>query len=137
MDYRIDGSFILVVGKDGEGLEDVARALKEAGDTPNIMAAVSATGMLRRIKLGYWDGEKYLKHSFEQPMELLGISGFISKNADPFYHFHLTLADREGRVWRGHLLEAEVCNTLELFLLGGSLRVKRVPVGRLKLISLE
>ncbi len=137
MNYRIDGSFILAIGKDGEKLEEVARALKEAGDTPAAMAVVSATGMLRRIKLGYWDGEKYLEHSFKEPMELLGISGFISKDADPFYHFHLTLADREGRVWGGHLLQAEVCNTLELFLLGGALRIKRVPVGKLKLITLE
>ncbi len=137
MKYKVEGSVILAVGEDGDSLHEVARLLKESGDTPSTMVVTSATGMLRKIKMGYWDGEKYLEHSFEEPMELLGISGFIARDAEPFYHFHLTLADREGRVWGGHMMEAEVCNTLELFLIGTSLRIKRVPVGNLKLISLE
>ncbi len=137
MQYRIKDSLVVAVGRDGENLLEVATALKQAQDTPLTMVVLSATGMLRKVKMGYWDGEKYLEHIFEEPMELLGISGFISKTADPFYHFHLTLADREGRVYGGHFLEAEVCNTLELFLMGSSLGIKRAPVGKLKLISLE
>ncbi len=137
MQFRIEGNLILAVGKDGEDFLEIASRLKEAKQTPQTMLVLSATGMLRKVKLGYWDGEKYQEHNFPQPMELLGISGFISREAEPFYHFHLTLADREGRVWGGHFLQGEVCNALELFLMGSSMKIKRAPVGKLKLITLE
>lgn len=136
MKYVVKGNGVIVIGEDGEDLYLLLKALKDAKDTPETMVVVSALGMLKEVKAGYWNGDHYEIHEFKEPVELLGISGQISKTADPFYHFHLILGTSSGRVVGGHFLEAKVCNTLELFLTGILHPIKRVQKGKLKLIEL-
>jgi len=136
MKYVVKGNGIIVVGEDGEDLYLILKAIKDAVDTPKTMVVVSALGMLKEVKTGYWKGDHYEIHEYKQPVELLGISGQISKTADPFYHFHLILGTESGQVVVGHFIEAKVCNTLELFLMGMAHPIKRVQKGNLKLIEL-
>jgi len=64
-----------------------------------------ALGMLNDVEMGYFDGEKYEVHRLPEPAELLGISGLITKETDPPYHFHVTLGEKDGGVTGGHLLK--------------------------------
>lgn len=136
MKYVVKGNGIIVIGEDGEDLFLILKALKDAKDTPETMVVTSALGMLKEVKVGYWNGDHYEIHEFKEPVELLGISGQISKTADPFYHFHLLMGTSSGKAVGGHFLEARVCNTLELFLMGILHPIKRVKKGNLKLIEL-
>ncbi len=136
MRYIVENNKVIAIGEDDENLLSVIKALKEGNDTPETMIVTSALGMLREVKAGYWKGEEYEIHKFNEPVELLGISGIISKTSDPFYHFHLILGTSSGEVVGGHFLEAKVCNTLELFLVGYDYKIHRVQKGKLKFIEL-
>ncbi len=137
MKLKREGNLILVVGQDGENYQEILEALKESSETPETMVVLSAAGMVRSTKLGFWRGSSYEIHLFPEPAELLAISGMISKSCDPFYHFHLTLALEDGKAVGGHLLEATVHNTLELFLIGSTMKLRRVERAGLKLLDLD
>ncbi|MBL7951719.1 MAG: DUF296 domain-containing protein [Flavobacteriales bacterium] len=58
-------------------------------------------------------------------LEICGLSGTLSKHG---MHLHLTVADRDGQVTGGHLVQARVRTTLELVLQEiGGVRMPRRP----------
>ncbi len=137
MKLKVEKDLILVIGEDGEKYEEILKGLKESPETPETMVVLSAAGMVRKVKLGFWTGKEYEIHEFSDPAELLAISGMISKIADPFFHFHVVIGTADGKAAGGHLLEATVHNTLELFLLGSSIKLVRKPRMGLKLLDFE
>ena len=103
---------------------------------------VVGLGAVRNPTLGVYDIEKqeYLKRTFEENMELGGLTGSIgSVDGKPVLHAHATVSGPELIAFSGHLFEAEVAATAELMVWGLGvelLREKDEDVG-LKLFRFE
>lgn len=94
------------------------RACAERGITSG--ALVSGVGMLREIELGYFNRASggYDSHRFPEPMELVSLSGNIARDGEGIIiHAHAALADRDARVFGGHLSKGTVAVTAEIVIL--------------------
>lgn len=132
MQFKDDGKFIAVVMKDNEDFLENVRKLIEEFKSEKILALISALGMMKEVKMGYWNGKEYEIHEEIKPSELLSISGIITPQTDPPYHFHITIGTEDEKVKGGHLISARVCNTIEMFLMKGNIDVERREEGGLK-----
>jgi uncharacterized protein len=100
--------------QDGEDVIQALRALN--ADSALILEGI---GMVRGATLGYWNGTSYEEHPHAAPAELVCLQGnlAVGEGGERIVHAHATLAERDGTVSGGHLLQATVHNTLELGLL--------------------
>lgn len=76
-------------------------------------------GAFSQVKLAYYHPKtgRYHEKTFEGVFEVLGLQGNISLLDDkPFLHLHASLSDKKYRCFGGHLMEATVGPTLELYL---------------------
>lgn len=74
------------------------------------------------------DTREYEEIAVDEQVEALSIVGDLAlKDGRPFVHAHAVLGRRDGSVIGGHLLEATVRPTLELFLHVYSEPLRRVP----------
>jgi predicted DNA-binding protein with PD1-like motif len=80
---------------------------------------VLGLGGLAWAELGFYDttAQAYLWTRFDEPLELLNITGNISINdSKPFLHLHATVSDASQYARGGHVKEAEVSGTAEIFI---------------------
>lgn len=80
---------------------------------------VQAIGAVDRIELGAWDSTERIYHRqvWEQALEVSSITGNIMlKDGKPFLHLHATIAGHDFVARAGHLFEARVNPTLEVFI---------------------
>ena len=76
---------------------------------------LGGVGMVRELRLGYWNGKEYEEHRVDEPAELLTMQGNIAMHGSKrIVHCHVTVARRDGTVTGGHLLAAKVANTAEI-----------------------
>jgi len=103
------GRIILVrVKHDSEIIKFVTELAKK---NAIMTATFTAIGALKWAKLGFYDQEKheYLESSLLAPQEIASCMGNISiKEGEPFVHAHAVLADQNGNIKAGHLLEGKV-----------------------------
>jgi len=84
---------------------------------------VQAIGAVQNIKLGYYDQntKKYVQSmelEHKAPFEIASLTGNVSLKEDkPFCHLHITVSDREGSCYGGHLLEGVKIFALEFCIL--------------------
>lgn len=106
--------------KTGEDLwESITRFCQENNIQAGIVLAI---GALQKAKFGYYDQKekRYLENSIEEPVEIVSCLGNISlKEGKPFVHAHLSLANKEGKVFGGHLTPGCIvfaceCSIIEL-----------------------
>ena len=80
---------------------------------------VTGIGALKNVELGYYNLEEktYQRKTFsESDYELISFTGNISlKGGEYFSHIHVLLADASYQAFGGHLFEAEVAVTAEIF----------------------
>lgn len=92
--------------------EDIVKALEKFVAENNIHSAwFSIIGALKSSKFAFYDQKqkKYLIMELEEEGEILNCTGNISlRDGKPFIHAHITLADREGKAYGGHLFGAKV-----------------------------
>ncbi len=91
-------------------------------------ANLSAAGALRWARLGFWDPEAkaYQYHEVEEQLEVVSFEGNASiRDGSPFLHLHVALGRRDLTVMGGHLAEAVVHPTLEVWLRTEDLAVRR------------
>ncbi|WKV10053.1 DNA-binding protein [Thermoanaerobacterium sp. CMT5567-10] len=65
-------------------------------------------GAIKKARFGYFNQstKEYKFIEKNEHMEILSAIGNISlKNGKPFPHVHITLADKDGNVFGGHLME--------------------------------
>ena len=129
-----DGSIVVIMEHGEDFLENIKKLI-ESPELPELAVVITALGMLNDVEMGYFDGEKYEIHRLPEPAELLGISGLITKETDPPYHFHVTLGKKDGGVTGGHLLKGRVWNTVEMVLLVEEIKLRRIPLRNLKLLD--
>ncbi|HHF53404.1 MAG TPA: DNA-binding protein [candidate division WOR-3 bacterium] len=135
MKWKKKNDIIVVIMEHGEDFLENIKKLIESPELPELAIVVTALGMLNDVEMGYFDGEKYEIHKLAEPAELLGVSGLITKDTDPPYHFHVTLGKKDGGVTGGHLLEGKVWNTVEMVLLVEEIKLRRIPLRNLKLLD--
>jgi predicted DNA-binding protein with PD1-like motif len=70
------------------------------------LGRVAAIGAVQKARLAYYD-QKIHEYQFfviDQHLEIANLTGNISlKDGAPFVHAHITLADKQGRTYGGHL----------------------------------
>lgn len=82
-------------------------------------AHFTALGAFRRATLAYfdWSSKEYQEIPVEEQVEVTALVGDIGvKDGEPAIHAHCVLGRPDGSAVTGHLLEAHVRPTLELFL---------------------
>ncbi len=108
-----------IVGNEGmvrlEDGEKLIGSLSQIGMVSAVL--LNGVGMLRDVKLGYWDGSQYVTEEIEEPVELLSLQGNVAtREGEKIIHCHATVAKRGGDAFGGHVVEATVHNTVESFL---------------------
>jgi predicted DNA-binding protein with PD1-like motif len=88
---------------------------------------MNGVGMLRTFKLGFYMGAgQYLDKEVSEPVEIASFAGNISRHEDePIIHIHSALAFRDKSLIGGHLMKGVVHNTLEMFLLRLSTKLRK------------
>ena len=88
---------------------------------------LSGIGQIEKVKIGFYNKEGYYhKTAFEKPLEILSLTGNISKqNKDYSLHSHISLGDKNKNVFGGHLIEGNISVTCEIFLLKIDLNLYR------------
>ena len=108
--------FELVFGKGDE----IASGLAEFAEKYHIKTChFTAIGALDSAVLGWFDPEKraYKKILINQEAEIISFAGnIVMTNGKPNVHAHVVLALPDGTTRGGHLVEAHVSLTLQLFL---------------------
>jgi uncharacterized protein len=106
-------------------METLTAFLRERGVG---FASVSAIGAVRRAELGYWnaDTQEYEFRAFEEQLEVVSFGGNCSiRDGEPFLHIHCALGRQDFSLIGGHLKEALVHPTLEVWLQTEPERVRR------------
>lgn len=92
----------LAAGKDL--LEELNKLVASEGIE---LGALSGIGALKKAAVGIFDAEKreYIANEFDEEMEICALTGNVSlKDRKPFVHAHLSLSNREGHAFGGHVL---------------------------------
>lgn len=101
--------------------DDVLAGLRELASTRGWRSAhFSGIGSFSRASLGWYDfGRKQFRRLPRQgTLEVVAFTGNVTLNREgaPIVHVHCAVADEQGALTGGHLLEATVAATLEVFL---------------------
>jgi predicted DNA-binding protein with PD1-like motif len=87
---------------------DLLEELNKLANAEGIeLGALSGIGALRKAAVGIFDVAKgeYVVNEFDGEMEICALTGNVSlKEGTPFVHAHLSLSDREGRAFGGHVM---------------------------------
>lgn len=111
MQTGVDSSLIIVKL---ENDDDVFASLEKVIQDNNIRSGLilGGIGMLKDFELGYFDPGGYKSTTFGEPHELVSMSGSIAFDDDDdsklLLHIHCSVADREHKVFGGHLNKAKV-----------------------------
>ncbi len=93
-------------------------------------ANISAAGAVSLVRLAYWNAttRRYEEQEFGEQLEVVSFQGNAAlKDGEPFLHLHGVFARRDFTTLGGHVKEARVHPTLEVWL-----RTEDVPVRRAK-----
>lgn len=83
------------------------------------LGTISALGAVNHVVIGAYEVEQqqYISREFDGTMEMTSLTGNITEmNGEPYLHVHATFGDLNGTVIGGHLNEAVVSATCELFI---------------------
>ena len=123
MDFRHFGNKYFVRIDRGEEIISQLRKLCEAEKIT--LAEVKALGAVDDFSVGLFDTneKKYHSNDFKFPAEITSLWGTVTTMDGKFYaHLHMSVADKAGKVWGGHLNRAVVSATCEMI-------VENVPDG--------
>ncbi len=77
---------------------------------------IEGLGAVERARLAYFDqaSREYRFFELDQPLEITKLVGNVSlRDAAPFVHAHVTLADASGHAYGGHLAPGTVVFSFE------------------------
>jgi len=64
---------------------------------------ISGIGAVSQAILGYYDGHKYQRNSFQEPLEVLSLAGNVSKKQA--IHLHGIFGRKDGSCIGGHIFQ--------------------------------
>ncbi|MFY9571367.1 MAG: PPC domain-containing DNA-binding protein [Blastocatellia bacterium] len=115
---RTESGFLMVL----EVGDEILGSLKKLAAAERVgLASMTGIGAVRDAVLGYYDidqRKQYFKREFgSESMELVSLHGNMARlDGEPFPHCHAVLSDREMRTYGGHLFQATVSVTVEIFM---------------------
>lgn len=117
MEYkRFENTIVLRIDRG----EEILDKLKEVALKENIkLACVTAIGATDHFVAGVYDvtTKEYKKNVFDGVYEITDLTGNINTMNDEYYsHLHITCADNNGSAFGGHLNEARISATCEMFI---------------------
>jgi predicted DNA-binding protein with PD1-like motif len=132
-------TFVLVLDKDDEAVEQITAFAKENDVTG---AGLTAVGAAKAVTLGYFDPEitDYRFTDVSEQLEVISLVGDIALKDDaPTLHAHLVLGRKDSSAIGGHLKKLVVWPTLEVVLTEApaALRKRVDPETGLALIDLD
>jgi len=83
------------------------------------LGRIEAFGAVQKARLGFYDQKTHTYQSFalDRPLEITKLIGNISlKEGKPMVHAHLTLADKDGSAYGGHLMAGTIIFACEFLL---------------------
>lgn len=96
----------LIMGKLSHG-GDLLQQINDICRTEKIqLGRVEALGAVQKARLGFYNQQtrEYAYFVIDQALEITKLIGNVSlKDGKPFVHAHITLADKTGKVYGGHL----------------------------------
>lgn len=113
--------------------EEILTVLTDLCKKENIRyAQVIGLGAVSSATVGFFSlsEKKYYSKTFDKPMEMVSLVGNITqKDGEPYLHLHASFSDETCAVVGGHLNEATVGVTAEIFVtvLGGEMGRKTNP----------
>ncbi len=108
-----EGHLVMVKLSDGE---DVFPSLEGAARNHGIEsgAVLWGIGMLQDLEIGFFGSEGYEKKSYSGRHELIAFHGSVAMNAEPKFHLHVAVGQRDHAVVGGHLFRAKACVVNEI-----------------------
>ncbi|MBT1280179.1 PPC domain-containing DNA-binding protein [Thermoanaerobacter sp. CM-CNRG TB177] len=92
--------------------KDLLEEINKIITSENIRSGeIRIIGAVSKAVFGYYDAQSknYIYISKDEHMEILNATGNISvKDGKPFAHVHITLADKNGNAFGGHLMEGTI-----------------------------
>jgi predicted DNA-binding protein with PD1-like motif len=117
MVYKAFGSTVVVRIDRGE---EIISSIKEVCEKENIkLASISALGAVDHAVVGLYKVEErsYSHNTFEGEMEMTALVGNVTtKDGEVYLHIHADFADESGKAFGGHLSEAVISGTCEMFI---------------------
>lgn len=115
MYFGKEGNLIAYRLKDGE---EVIESLKLVAGKYGVKSGMilCGIGMIRDFEISFYSREegRYMTTKFDEPVELLSLTGNISsRNNEASLHLHAALAKEDKNAIGGHLDKATVHNTIE------------------------
>ncbi len=130
MKTKFDGNLLFVVMEKGELVAVDMRALAALHSMKPTGTVITAAGMVKNAIVGYGSYHnpeiQYERKVFAEPLELLGLSGFILKSEAIPFHLHVTLGNDRWEAVGGHLFDAEVVTFVEMCILLSDTPVRRI-----------
>lgn len=138
MQHSKSGQLHILRLDDGEDI--VESILKSVGDSRSTMLICTGLGMITDFELGYFERGQYISRAFSEPHELLSIQGAISGYGEDRVHVHVAVADKEHRMFGGHLLKGKVwmSNEIGVLRLDGVRSTRAIdPVKKVPILNLQ
>ena len=138
MEYRRFGQKMVIRLDPGE---EILSGLREAAVKENVrLASVSAIGATDNFTVGVYDVQKqiYLQNTYTGPHEIVSLSGSVNTMDGEYYaHIHMSAGNRDNIVYGGHLNEAYVMPTCEIFLdiIDGTVDREKDPVTGINILK--
>jgi len=109
----------IVMGKLGFGC-DLLEGLTKVCTEQNItLGRVEAIGAVKSARIGFYNQQSWVYEylSLNCPLEITHLTGNVSlKDGATFVHAHVTLADKEGKCYGGHLVTGTTVFACEFIL---------------------
>ena len=116
MKYKKYGSVYAVRLEVGD---EIVSSVTQLAERENIsFAEVSAIGAADKVTMGLYNlqEKKYHQITFNEPLELTSLLGNITrKDGKAYVHLHANFANEECAAFGGHLNEAYISATCEMF----------------------
>lgn len=116
LDRRKDGADYVLIFETGDTLMDPLERF--AGDLDVRAGTILALGAFQNATLAYfaWESKEYEELIVDEQVEVVSLTGNIGREeTDVRLHIHAVLGRRDGSVIGGHMMDAVVRPTLELF----------------------
>lgn len=122
--------------------EEIVRSLQAVCSQEGVtFASVTGIGAVGRAVVGLYRvaEKKFISNTFEGELEMTSLSGSVTeKDGKQYLHLHATFAGPDGGAVGGHLVEAVVSGTAEIFVntLGGTMGRRTDPVTGLNIFDI-
>lgn len=119
-------SFVVVLDTGDEVVDSLLAFAREHRVTAGRFTGL---GAFSSVVLGFFDFDQkdYHRNKLDEQVEVATLVGdFAVKGGEVKIHAHVVVADRDGRAYGGHLLEARVKPTLEVMVVDAPESLRRV-----------